>query len=272
MENQSLNSSIFAQEVASLKGKNMIAVISGHSSSGKTWFSLNLAHGLSILKQKVILFDGDYGLNNCKSQLGLNPPHNLNNVIYGRLSLNQVIYNYDKAHFDIIAGPTEASGLATMSVGRLQILGDDLNIVSQNYDKMIIDISSTLHNPASIMAGMSQSAIIVCNDDPQSITSNYELIKIISAHYPNTIINIVINQANNFEEGMRAYKVLNKACQEFLPIEQRLLGIIRRDTRVRDSIRNQSTIISRYPQSEATADIMAIAQRIIQNEQLNTSS
>ena len=269
MSDKNINSTIFAKEVSSLKGKNMIAVVSGHRNSGKTWFSINLAQALSLFKQKVILFDGDYGLNNSKAQLGLYDINDLDKVIYGNSSLNQVIYNYDKGRFDIIAGASGSSGLATMSIGRLQIFGDDLNIVAKSYDKMIVDISSGLSNPAKVMSGMCQSIIVVCNDDPQSIIRNYSLIKIISSHHPDTDINIVINQANNIEEGQRTYQTLNKACNEFLKNKQKLLGIIRQDARVRDSIRNQSTIISRYPQSEAAQDIIAIAQRILKNEQYN---
>ena len=90
-----------------------------------------------------------------------------------------------------------------------------------------------------------------------------------TSRYPNTSLRIVINQVNYIEDGYRTYKLLKKASSEFIKNVPTLLGIIRQDTRVRDSIRNQSTIISRYPQSEASLDIMAIAQRIIKNEQLD---
>ena len=259
----------FAKEAMQLKGKNMLAVISGNRGCGKTWLSINLAHALSIHKQKVMLFDGDCGLNNTKIQLGLDCANDLDSIIYGNHTLNQVIFNYEKGHFDIACGNPGSSGLSTMSIGRLQILGDDLNIISQNYDKLILDMSSGLNNSSKVLAGMSQSAIIVCNDDFKSITDSYGLIKLMTTHYPNTILSVVINQVNYIEDGLRTYKLLKKACSEFLKEIPPLRGIIRQDTRVRDSIRNQSTIISRYPQSEAALDIMALAQRILINEQFD---
>lgn len=259
----------FAEEAMQVKGKNMLAVISGYRGCGKTWFSLNLAHAMSLYKQRVMLFDGDCGLNNTKIQLGLEFANDLDSVIYGNRTLNQVIFNYDKGRFDIAVGNPGSSGLSTMSIGRLQILGDDLNLVSQNYDKMILDMSSGISNSTKVLAGMSQSAIIICNDTPHSIVANYELIKIMSTRYPNTSLGVVINQVNYIEDGLRAYKLLKKACNEFLKFTPPLRGIIRHDTRVRDSIRNQSTIISRYPESEAALDIMAVAKRILQDEQFN---
>lgn len=269
MTNSEINSAILAEEASANKGKNMIAVVSGRRGSGKTWFSINLAHALSLFKQKVILFDGDCGLNNTKIQLGLDFASDLDAVIYGNKSLNQVVFNYDKGHFDIAIGNPGSSGLSTMSIGRLQILGDDLNIWAQNYDKMILDTSSGLTNSAKVLVSICQSAIIICTDEPQSITDNYALIKLITTRNPRTSINVVINQVNSIEEGMRAYQILDKACREFLKISPHLLGIIRQDTRVRDSIRNQSTIISRYPQSEAALDVISVAQRILKNEQSN---
>lgn len=259
----------FAKEAMQLKGKNMLAVISGYRGCGKTWFSLNLAHALSLFKQKVMLFDGDCGLNNTKVQLGLDFANDLDAVIYGNRTLNQVIFNYEKGRFDIAYGNPGSSGLSTMSIGRLQILGDDLNIVSQNYDKLILDMSSGMNNSSKVLAGMSQSAIIVCNDDPKSLTANYRLIKLMTTRYPNTSLSIVINQVNYIEDGLRTYKLLKRACSEFIKKVPPLRGIIRQDTRVRDSIRNQSTIISRYPESEAALDVMAVAQRVLKNEQFD---
>ena len=269
MMNSSTDNIFFAEEASALKGKNMIAVVSGQCNSGKTWFSITLANDLSLLKQRVLIFDADNGLNNIKAQLGINHITDLDNVIYQGYSLNQIISFYDKGRFDIIAGNAYSSGLTTMSIGRLQILGDDLNIVSQNYDKTILDIKSGLGNVSKVLTGMAKTSIVVCGDDPQSITDNYELIKHISSHYPKTSIKIVINQVNNVEDGLRAYSTLVKACEEFLKISPPLLGVVRQDTRVRDSIRTQSIIVNRYPQSEASLDVMAIAKRILNNEQLH---
>lgn len=84
--------------------------------------------------------------------------------------------------------------------------------------------------------------------------------------YPKCSIQMVINQANTLREGMRTYDLLMRACNNFLQMKPNLLGIVRRDTRVRDAIRNQSSVISRYPTAEATEDILKIAKRLVCNE------
>jgi flagellar biosynthesis protein FlhG len=42
-----------------------------------------------------------------------------------------------------------------------------------------------------------------------------------------------------------------------------LAGIVRRDARVRESIRNQTPILTRSPSSEAAVDVEAIAERLV---------
>lgn len=245
------------------KGKNMVAVASSKSGVGKTWFSITLAQALSIHKQKVLLFDGDLGLANIGAQLGLSVELGLDDVISGNKSLNQIIHSYDRGHFDIIVGKDGTAGLMSMPIGRLQILGEDLSSISSNYDKLILDIGSGIVESSRILSGMAKTILVLCTDEPSSITEAYAFIRTISEQYPKSKIRVVVNQANSEREGYRTYDLLQKACNSFLKKTPELLGIIRRDTRVRDSIRNQSTIINRYPTSEAATDVMNIVGRLL---------
>ena len=139
-------------EISPVKGKKMIAVLSGAQSSGKTFFSYNLCQALSLFKKKIIFFDGNCGLNNITTQLGLNYGNDLDAVIYGNRSVNQVAFTYDKGKFDIIPGNAGSSAMSTMSIGRLQSLSDDLNILSNSYDNMILDIGTEMKNVLKVIA------------------------------------------------------------------------------------------------------------------------
>ncbi len=245
------------------KGKNMIAVASGKGGVGKTWFSISLSHALSLLKQKVLLFDGDLGLANIDIQLGLMAKYDLGSVVSGKLTLNQVVQAYEKGHFDVVVGRSGSAGLASMPIGRLQILGEDLSLLASSYNKVILDMGAGVDKSVRVLSGMAEKIIVVCTDEPTSLTDAYAFIKIMTLQYPRSEIKIVINQANSIREGQRTYDTLLKACQNFLKITPSLLGIIRRDARVRDAIRNQTSIITRYPASEASEDVIAIAKRLL---------
>lgn len=245
------------------KGRNMIAIASGKGGVGKTWFSITLAHALSLYRRRVLLFDGDLGLANIDIQLGMMPKYDLGSVISGAKTLNQIIQSYDKGRFDVIAGRSGSAGLASMPIGRLQILGEDLSTIALGYDKLLLDMGAGVEKPIRILSGMAGKIIVVCTDEPTSLTDAYAFIKIMTIQYPQSNICVVVNQANSLREGQRTYDILLKACSNFLKITPPLLGIIRRDTRVRDSIRNQSSIISRYPTSEAAEDVLQIAKRLL---------
>nr|QIM10628.1 site-determining protein [uncultured Alphaproteobacteria bacterium] len=243
--------------------RNMIAIASGKGGVGKTWFSITLAHAISGLKQKTLLFDGDLGLANVDVQLGLMVAHDLGCVITGNTTLNQIVHTSEKTRFDIIAGRSGSSGLASMPVGRLQILAEDLTLLAGSYDKVLLDMGAGIDKSVRILSGVAGHIIVLCTDEPTSLTDAYALIKVMSAQYPKCEISIVVNQADSVQEGTRTYDVLCKACKTFLKISPPLLGIVRRDARIRDAIRNQMPLISRYPTSEAAADVINIARKVL---------
>lgn len=244
------------------RNDNMIAIASGKPGVGKTWFAVTLANALSALKQKTLFFDGDLGLSNIDVQLGLGTSHDMDCVVTGKTTLNQIIRYSEKAHFDVIAGRGGSHGLASMPVGRLQILAEDLSFLSSGYDKVLLDIGAGINKAALILSGKAGQLIILCTDEPSSLTEAYALIKLVSDQYPKCNISIVVNQSVSVQAGQRTYDILRKACQSFLKVTPPLLGIVRRDTRIRDAIRNQMPLLARYPSSEAAVDVVNIARKL----------
>lgn len=69
----------------------VIAVTSGKGGVGKTNISVNLAASLSLAGQRVMLMDADLGLANVDVLLGLEPHFDLQHVISGEKSLDEII-------------------------------------------------------------------------------------------------------------------------------------------------------------------------------------
>ena len=205
----------------------MIAVVSGKGGVGKTWFSITLAHALSGLKQKTLLFDGDLGMANIDIQLGLMVSQDLGSVVTGAATLNQIVHYCDKCRFDVIAGRSGSAGLAAMPVGRLQILAEDLALLSDTYDKVILDMGAGADKAIRILSGMSGRMIVICTDEPTSLTDAYAFVKLMALQYPKCHPEIVINQAETLREGKQTYD---------------------------------------YPTSEAAEDVIEIARKILQDE------
>jgi flagellar biosynthesis protein FlhG len=240
----------------------MVAIASGKGGVGKTWFAITLTHALAQQKLRTLLFDGDLGLANLDIQLGLMPKHDLGSVIAGRLTLNQAVLTYEEGNFDIIAGRSGSGGLANVPVSRLQILGDDLNLLAAAYDKVIIDLGAGVERTVRQLTQSVGICLVVATDEPTSLTDAYAFIKVTHMERPGADIRIVINMANSTREGERTYNTLLKACEGFLKISPPLIGVIRRDNKVRESIKSQSSILIRFPNTEAATDVEKIAERL----------
>jgi len=96
------------------------------------------------------------------------------------------------------------------------------------------------------------------------MTDAYAFIKVTNADRPGSNIRIVVNMANSTREGERTYNTIYKACEGFLKISPPLLGVVRRDPKVREAIRSQTSVLTRYPTSEAVADVEAIADKLLE--------
>jgi flagellar biosynthesis protein FlhG len=255
--------SLAGRPAASAKRGRIIAVASGKGGVGKTFFSITLSNALALRGNRVLLFDGDLGLANVDIQLGLMPHYDLGSVVAGKLSLNQAAMHYEQGGFDVIAGRSGSGSLANIPLSRLQILGEDLALMAARYDRVILDLGAGVEKSVRQLARAADTILVVTSDEPTALTDAYAFIKITALERPNLDIRVVVNASNSTREGERTYQTLFKACQGFLKISPPLAGIVRRDARVRETIRHQTPILIRSPSSEAAMDITAIAERLI---------
>lgn len=242
--------------------QNLIAIASGKGGVGKTWFSVTLAHALAKQGKKVLLFDGDLGLANVDVQLGLTVQRDLNDVIEGHINLAQAVQRYEAGGYDILAGRSGQASLSTLPLQRLNEVLKQLRLLAQNYDAVLIDLGAGVDKTVRFMASAAGTMIVVSTEDPTALTDAYALIKLSHAAGHADTAHVVINMAENERSGQRTYQTLQKACENFLRISPPALGLVRLDRHVRESIRNQTPLLVRYPNAEAASDIEQIAARV----------
>jgi flagellar biosynthesis protein FlhG len=246
-------------------GKNVIAVASGKGGVGKTWFSISFSHALARAGKKVLLFDGDLGLANVDVQLGLMPKRDLNDVIRGRLGLDKVIQHYEDGGFDIIAGRSGQASLSALPNQRLGLLRDQVLELSSQYDVVVIDLGAGVDRTVRMMSAAAAMTLLITTDEPTSLTDAYAFIKLGAAAGTTKNVQVVVNQASSQSEGEKTYKTLLKACENFLKMSPPMAGMVRHDPRVKDSIRHQTPILTRSPNSDAAQDLEAIVPGVIKS-------
>lgn len=251
------------KNVHPLRGANVIAVASGKGGVGKTWFSITLAHALTKMGKRSLLFDGDLGLANVDIQLGFQPRTDLGAVIGGSVTLGKAAQTFPDTGFDIVAGRSGSGTLAQLPSQRLSGLRNELLELARNYDCVIMDMGAGIDRTVRTLAGPAGITLVVTTDEPTSLTDAYAFIKLTHATNPAADLRVVVNMAQSIKDGERTYSTILKACQNFLRYKPGLAGIIRRDLKVRDAIRNQAPLLTRSPTSDAARDVVAIAQRLL---------
>jgi len=245
------------------RGKNIIAIASGKGGVGKTWLSITLAHALANEGKSVLLFDGDLGLANVDVQLGLMAKRDLNDVIRGRIGLDKIIQPYVKGGFDIVAGRSGQASLSALPTQRLVLLRDQLLEVAEQYDVVIVDLGAGVDRTVRMLSATATRTFLITTDEPTSLTDAYAFIKLGNAVGVSKHISIVVNMASSTAEGERTYKTILKACENFLRLRPPLAGIISLDPRVKESIRRQTPILIRSPNTDAAEDVEAIADVVL---------
>ncbi|MBT5430032.1 MAG: MinD/ParA family protein [Rhodospirillaceae bacterium] len=240
-----------------------IAIASGKGGVGKTWLSITLCHALANKGKKVLLFDGDLGLANVDIQLGLMPKHDLGGVLAGRLPLNQATTAYSDGGFDIIAGRSGSGNLADIATSRLRSLSEDITLLSASYDQVVFDLGAGVERTVRSLANQVDVVFVVTTDEPTALTDAYAFIKLTHMERPNLELKVIVNMANSTKEGERTYNTILKACEGFLKFSPALAGVVRRDTKVRETIRNQTSILVRFPNTEAANDVRMIVDKLI---------
>ncbi len=244
---------------------NTIAITSGVGSMGKTWLAATLAQALNLQQQSVLLFDANGGLLNLDFQLGGDERPYLNDVISGKITFNQAVISLGRRKLDMITAVSGSDILEDLSPGRLQILRDDLKIVAQDYDNVLIDLPAS-EKIIKHLLPTTAALVLVCTSDPSNLVSTYNFLQRADFQQSADRMQIVVNYAQSYEEGLRTYNTLRHACERYIKITPPLLGVIRRDTRVRDVIRNRMPLLSRYPNSEAAEDVMQIARKLMEEK------
>lgn len=242
----------------------IIAIASGKGGVGKTWFSITLAHTLARAGRQVLLFDGDIGLANIDVQLGLTVSKDISLVVRSGAHVKDVITPFDDGGFDIVAGRSGSASLAMMGGDVLNRLIDQIYSLRKQYDVILLDLGAGVEEHVRLLTQSAGHAIIVITDEPTSLTDAYAFIKLTLQTKPDMRFSVVVNQAATQKEGEHTWQALERACQNFLGHSPPLLGVIRKDNKVKDTIRAQTSLISKSPRTIAATDVAAISAKLLQ--------
>lgn len=240
---------------------HLIAVCSKRKGEGITWFCAALCQSLAMRQKRILLFDASGGLKNIAWQLSLTKVCSYADLLSGACTLNNACNHFEKGHFDIISAPAGENVFSFAPEGRLQILAEDLRFLAKYYDYVIIDAGFANEKAEKFFLLYSTNVLLMTSPDPESLVGAYSKLEFLKKAGQNNVA-VVVNKVCNLNEGKEIFKTIIQSAANLIGINTFLLGSIRKDARVKESVSSRSLVQERYPNADSTQDVAEIAQQL----------
>ncbi len=238
-----------------------IAVTSGKGGVGKTNISTNLAIMLALMKKKVLILDADMGLANIDILLGIHPKYNLQHVISGEKSLEEILVD-GPAGIKIIPAASGFQSLTELTDSQRNIFIKEFSKFQYSVDYLIIDTGAGISKNVTEFIKAAGEAIVVTTAEPTAITDAYALIKVMSKDSKDLKMHLFINMVDDLNEAKEVEAKLKSVVDKFIGISINAIGFMTKDSSVVASIRKQAPFVLDNTRCHATACIKNLAKSL----------
>ena len=237
-----------------------IALASGKGGVGKSCLALNLGVALAQSGKRVCVLDACLGLGNIDLLCGLNGYWNLEHVITGARSLQQILLS-GPAGIQILPGASALSDLAECPAPLQQSLLAELRELEHSHDFLIVDTSTGIHRPVRQFATAADLALVTTVPETTAIADAYATVKALSL--PNSPpLDVVINKADSPTQAKTIATQLQKTTRTFVRNELGIAGSVQYDPAVAQSIATREPFVLQSPNCPAATDIHQLARRV----------
>jgi len=248
------------------KNSNMrvISITSGKGGVGKTNIVTNLAYVLSKFEKNVYIFDADIGLANIDVLLGLTPEYNLQHVLNGEKSINEIIVQ-GPGNIKIFPASSGIQELSELNDEQKIHLLSEFGSLKDEIDFMFIDTGAGISSNVMYFNMAAREKTVIVTPEPTSITDAYAIMKVMSKKYSINRFKLVANQVKDEAEAEELYANLNSVAERFLDVTIDFTGYVCKDNNIVNSVRKQKLVSELYPNSPASLCFARLAKTLIEN-------
>ncbi len=244
----------------------VISMTSGKGGVGKTNLSVNLAVELAKMGKRVVILDADLGLANVDVLLGLTPPKNLFHLFHENVSLQDILFPTPFG-FSILPASSGMSEMLSLETGQKLELLEAVDVLEEDVDYLLVDTGAGINDNVLYFNLAAQDRVIILTPEPTSLTDAYALIKVLKSSHGVEHFKVLINMAHDMRSAKVIFSRLYQACEHFLSgVSLDLIGIIPRDTAVRQAVVRQLPLCISSPDSPAAKAIHDVAQDMLEWE------
>jgi len=255
------NSIVRSSDTSPSRPAKVLAVTSGKGGVGKTCFSISFAIALQNLGKRVLLFDADLGMANVDVLLNIKPEFDIQDVISGDKSINEVILK-GPGGVNFIPGASGLQQLAYLSDSQFNRIITGFNEIEKDFDYLIIDTGAGLSKNVTNFLLSCDEILLVTTPEPHAVMDAYSIIKVIKDLNTTQGINLIINRCESRAEALVILNKMRSISQRFLKVNINYLGYIQEDRNVTRSIKSQVPLMLMYPDSPSSRCIKYIAETL----------
>lgn len=267
MKDQAEGLRVLAQSAGKKSGKasqlraRAIAVTSGKGGVGKTNLTINLAIEAARRGKKVLVVDADWGLANIDVVLGVNPELNVSHFVSGEATLEEIMYEGPEGIM-LVPNGSGLTELANVSQVKQKRIFSALAQLEEEYDVVLLDTGAGISDKVLNFVYSAGEAIVVVTPEPTSIRDAYAVIKTVTKKSPRSRLGILVNMAGDNEEGRDVGQRISDVAEQFLGRRIEVLGHVRDDKALSQSVREQIPVVIRSPKSDSARDVAVLADKL----------
>lgn len=244
-------------------GPKVITIASGKGGVGKTNVVVNLAVACQRRGQKVLIFDADLGLANIDIIFGLNPAYNIEEIIDGKMDLEEIIVKGPE-EVSIIPASSGVQELTSLTEGQKIHLLNEFDILNDRYDMLLIDTSAGVSSNVIYFNLAAQERIVVVTPEPTSVTDAYALIKILFNQYGVKNFYLLMNMVRDENEAVAVFDNLSRVVYRFMRgINLDYAGYIPKDNCLQTAVIRRKPVICMDPEAPSSRGFERLAAYLL---------
>lgn len=238
-----------------------ISVTSGKGGVGKTTLAANLALSLAGERQRVLVFDGDFGMANADILFGVRPEGHLMDVLAGRRSMAEILIEVAPG-VHLLPGGSGLTEFSQMNNFQRRSLLDAVAALHHDFSWMVVDTPSGLSDNVLYLNSAADATVVVLTPDPASFADSYALIKVMNQRLRSKRFSVVCNMVRDDADGLGLFKRFAEATNRFLDVGLDYGGSVPLDAALRRSNQMQRLVLRHEPASPAAVSIRRLASRM----------
>jgi flagellar biosynthesis protein FlhG len=201
------------------------------------------------------------GLANADLLMNVQPRYTLAHLISGARSIEEVC-SEGPGGVRFVAGASGLHTLANLSEFERQHLIVQLQKLESSTDILIMDCGAGISRNVTAFALASDRVLVVTTPQPPALTDGYATIKALHRERYAGQVGLFVNMAGSRGEAQAAHRRISEVARRFLDFSVANGGYMLQDTSVELAVQARSPFVIRYPGSNASACVAAMATEV----------